>query len=293
MSSVSTWRRPARSLISSASAYVSATPSVISANGMPCDPVCAVQPGQPRPVQIRPHHPLARPSSRSATPNFEVAVAVDSASMEPPPTWGLTRMPSGERLVGGSPLGHQTVEALQLLRIVRVDRDAQRERLAQLARRLGGRVQHGPLRRHTRRPGQCQFTRARELRADALLVQQLHHRDQRGRLHREGVQHGRPGRRHRLERGPQRRRRLPYPGDVQQPDDRDVRSEQPLLHGRPHRLVPPRRPLPRRCRRDHRSCPCRQSRDPPSARCPPTRPAARPTYPAKHPRRVRAGTRTY
>lgn len=99
MSRVSTCRRPARSLISSASAYVSAAPWAISVSGMPWEPVCAcsrVSHGRSRYARIT--HSRA-PSSRSATPNFEVAVAVDSASMEPPPTCGLTRMPSGERLV--------------------------------------------------------------------------------------------------------------------------------------------------------------------------------------------------
>ncbi len=98
MSSVSTCLRPARSLISSARAYASRTPSAIRASGMPWEPVCAcsrVSHGRSR--YARTTHSRA-PSSRRATPNFEVAVAVDSASMEPPPTCGLTRMPSGEAL---------------------------------------------------------------------------------------------------------------------------------------------------------------------------------------------------
>jgi hypothetical protein len=98
MSSVSTCRRPARRLISSASSYVSATPRAIRDSGTPWDPVCAcsrVSHGRSR--YARTTHSRA-PSSRSATPNFDVAVAVDVASMEPPPICGFTRIPSGDRL---------------------------------------------------------------------------------------------------------------------------------------------------------------------------------------------------
>ncbi len=97
MSTVSICCRPARRLISSARSYVSAIPRAIIDSAMPWEPECAcsrVSHGRSR--QARTTHSRA-PSSRSATPNFDVAVAVESASMEPPPTCGLTRIPMGER----------------------------------------------------------------------------------------------------------------------------------------------------------------------------------------------------
>ncbi len=95
MSRVSTWRRPAAALISSASACSSRTPSAISARGTPWEPewMCRrVSHGRSR--KARTTHSRA-PGSRRATPNFEVAVAVDSAAMAPAPVCGLIRRPIG------------------------------------------------------------------------------------------------------------------------------------------------------------------------------------------------------
>lgn len=98
MSMVSTCCRPAAALISSASSWTVRTPSAMRANGTPWEPewVCSrVSQGRSRKARTT----RARaPSSRSATPNLDVAVAVDRAPMEPLPVCGLTRRPIGERV---------------------------------------------------------------------------------------------------------------------------------------------------------------------------------------------------
>ncbi len=96
MSRVSIRRCPAAALISSARACSSRTPCAISSRGTPCEPewMCRrVSHGRSR--QARTSHSRA-PGSRRATPNFEVDVAVDSASMEPAPVCGLIRTPIGD-----------------------------------------------------------------------------------------------------------------------------------------------------------------------------------------------------
>ncbi len=66
---------------------------------MPCDPVCACSLVSHGRSAYAPTIHSRAPSSSSATPNFEVAVAVDVAPIDPPPICGFTRIPIGDRLV--------------------------------------------------------------------------------------------------------------------------------------------------------------------------------------------------
>ena len=71
-----------------------------------------VQPGQPGAVEIGAYDPgrgLPRRAARHRTSRS--AVAVDSAPMAPPPTCGLTRRPSGERLAGAQRRGRRCARA--------------------------------------------------------------------------------------------------------------------------------------------------------------------------------------
>lgn len=69
-------------------------PSAMRSRGHPCEPTCACSlVSQGRSTKARTTCSRT-PASRSGTPNFEVAVAVLIAPMEPLPTCGLTRSPS-------------------------------------------------------------------------------------------------------------------------------------------------------------------------------------------------------
>ncbi|MDQ0694328.1 hypothetical protein QF048_000770 [Streptomyces sp. W4I9-2] len=86
MSRLVTRRTPSVALISSASSYVRATPSAISSNGQPWEPTWAcsrVSHGRSRKASTIASR---APGSRSATPNFDVSVAVLIGPIEPPPT---------------------------------------------------------------------------------------------------------------------------------------------------------------------------------------------------------------
>lgn len=86
---------PSRSLIRSASSYAARMPSAMSGRGQPWEPTCAcsrLSQGWRSNASVT---ASTAPGSRSATPNFEVAVAVLIAPMAPAPTCGFTRIPMG------------------------------------------------------------------------------------------------------------------------------------------------------------------------------------------------------
>ena len=203
-----------------------------------------VQPGQPGPARRRPARPTPAPPRPAAPPRTSRWPSPWTAPRwSPPPICGLTRIPSGERLAAdrmrasrrASSCGLSALTAMPSARASRSSAGVFAGESSTVARR-----------RHPGRPRQRQLAGARHLRADALLAQQPQHRHQRGRLHREGVQHRRAGRGDLVEGRAQRRGRLPDAGDVEQADDGGVRPQQALLHGGAHRLVPARRPVRRR-----------------------------------------------
>ena len=214
MSSVSICRRPTAALISSASSYAARTPSAIRSSGMPCEPECACsRVSQGRSRYARTTHSRA-PSSRSATPNFEVAVAVRQrpdgapADLRVDPQAERGRRGPAEATRASMRASSCGLSALTAMPRASASRSsagvlAGESRTVRSAGTPGG-------------PGQRQLAGARHLRADALVVQQPQHRHQRGGLHGEGVQHGRARCGDRGEGRPQRGGRLPDAGHVEQ-----------------------------------------------------------------------------
>lgn len=100
--------------------------------------------------------------------------------------------PKAER-GGGGRGGDQGVEPGQLLEVVGVDGDAEREGLAELGGGLGGGVEHGVGGRDPGGAREGQFAGAGDLGAESGLVEQAQDRHERGGLDGEGVQHGRVG----------------------------------------------------------------------------------------------------
>lgn len=91
---------------------------------------------------------------------------------------------------GGGRGGDERVEPGQLLEVVGVDGDAEREGLPELRRGLGGGVEHGGGGRDPGGAREGQLAGAGDLDAEPGLVEEAQDGDERGGLDGEGVQHG-------------------------------------------------------------------------------------------------------
>lgn len=89
---------------------------------------------------------------------------------------------------GGGRGGDERVEAVQLLEVVGVDGDPEREGLAQLGRGLGGGVEHGVGGRDPGGAGEGELARAGDLDAEPRVVEEAQDGDERGGLDGEGVE---------------------------------------------------------------------------------------------------------